>query len=493
MPSARNNSGSSSGFGIARGDEELQGDGVEENEGMYYEHSNEQTEAEKKKKKMIIGFVTCFILFLFLVLHKTTGFGETIVKSETISLPDGEVISLNVEEENKDEAKSSSTTTTTTNGDGKATQDDYNESENDDGSFDEGEDDDGSFGLETPTSFENGIVPDPGVQKKESEIFTDEFYDRVRSNGVICLSSKYGRLNNQILAVRGGLVFAHLLNRTLVIPATVSKLFDADELGKIAPHIAVRFSRKLCRKPKANSVLTKLCKKKLGCDLRDNELVDRLRKQTADNRYLGIDGQTLFRNSRWASHLEGFPLERLFYRHLFPQKPIRDIASNFIEENFKGKEFAAVHLRWLEGSCYYRVKIYNKGIGKMLCSPKRDVYLEVMNDVIHRTDMPIFVASDRQREGALESYTSNGGYLYKGACSGFTCAVIDFEIAARSNFFIGVIVSTASDTIANLRAHRRVRDVGTQYPSVLSWSRNETEKNFNSGGYFRLRDSEKGF
>mmetsp|Transcript_3163 Transcript_3163/g.4250 ORF Transcript_3163/g.4250 Transcript_3163/m.4250 type:complete len:94 (-) Transcript_3163:802-1083(-) len=69
------------------------------------------------------------------------------------------------------------------------------------------------------------------------------------------------------------------------------------------------------------------------------------------------------------------------------------------------------------------------------------------------------------------------GYFYRGNCSVHLheCAMIDFEIVSRSNFFIGVFASSASRTMARVREFRRVRP-GIFYPAVLHWDPTKNSK-----------------
>mmetsp|Transcript_16744 Transcript_16744/g.47762 ORF Transcript_16744/g.47762 Transcript_16744/m.47762 type:complete len:465 (-) Transcript_16744:792-2186(-) len=297
--------------------------------------------------------------------------------------------------------------------------------------------------------------------------------DQVAPNGFLCLNRPYGRTNNQVVGMRGGMVFAFIMKRTLVVPKKMAAIFDQSHLQDIMPRLVVPYDAKLCSKAKSNSEISKICMHREGCDLSDAKLVQKLINAAGSHRVVSMHGATWFRNAHWASKLPGFNLETAFYTNLYPNQSISRAADKFIEDNFKGRPFAAVHLRWLEGSCLWRIKKYNHGVGSELCSPNRDTFLEVMKEVVGHTDMPIFVASDRQVRPAFDSYVDKGDYLYKGPCVGVECPLIDFEIASRSNFFVGVIVSSASDTIAKLRRNRPVRHVGKYYRSVLSWSRDK--------------------
>lgn len=130
--------------------------------------------------------------------------------------------------------------------------------------------------------------------------------------------------------------------------------------------------------------------------------------------------------------------------------------------------------RDLEGSCGYRMRRDYK-IGRKVCNPYNDKTLGIMKRLVGRQVMKrlnykeIFVASDHQNRGALASYTENtdaNNHQFKGKCKGYICAIIEFEIAARSSFFIGTLASTASHTISVMRDLRQTHN-GIHYPSIL--------------------------
>ena len=114
-------------------------------------------------------------------------------------------------------------------------------------------------------------------------------------------------------------------------------------------------------------------------------------------------------------------------------------------------------------------------IGRKVCNPYLSKTVGMMERLVGRKTMEqlnykeIFVASDHQNRGALSSYTEDPGYnnhQFKGKCKGYICAIIEFEIAARSSFFVGTLASTASHTISVMRELRQTHN-GIHYPSVM--------------------------
>lgn len=218
------------------------------------------------------------------------------------------------------------------------------------------------------------------------------------------------------------------------------------------------------------------------CNLSDPKIQKALVEVTKNVKAFHQPAQFFFYNSEWGKHANyGVDLEARFYQYLWPYKEIQKKAEDFIERKFANKEFAVVHIRNLEKTCYHRQITHNHGEGKVMCNMEYNTFMEIMENVTGRKDLPVFVAFDGEDKSVIKEYQSHGAIFYDGECTTTSCPLVDFEIAARSNFFAGTVVSTASVTIDFLRMYRKTRDVGKYYPSVLSWSDTEEGKKYNQG------------
>jgi hypothetical protein len=207
-----------------------------------------------------------------------------------------------------------------------------------------------------------------------------------------------------------------------------------------------------------------------------------LKDPTAIQRFNGVAGRgsillpaKLLFYSSWALHGQIEGLDASFFRNLFFAPRIRRAATAFIEQTFGDREFAAVHLRSLEGSCKRRTNSKSPGAARFVCAPPRPTFLRLMNEVTNLSvAMPIFVASDRQDRGALKSYVEAGDKMFSGVCRGDDCAFIDFEIATQASFFLGTYASTiAGGLISKWRWFRRLRAGEHYFPSVIDYREKE--------------------
>mmetsp|Transcript_8487 Transcript_8487/g.11096 ORF Transcript_8487/g.11096 Transcript_8487/m.11096 type:complete len:491 (+) Transcript_8487:238-1710(+) len=285
--------------------------------------------------------------------------------------------------------------------------------------------------------------------------------------GYICMRHTFGRLNNKLQEMTNLLYFANALNRTLVVEHEIGNVYDYYKWQDIFPHVKYRVATTGTHK------LWHWCHWGYLVDGRQNKMLmsrgglQQLKKEIKGKEFVAINAAILFyfRETDYA-------FLRSFYANLWPKPSVLKKANDFIAEHFGEKPYAAVHLRDLEGSCANRMKRVN--YNGYLCSPNKERAMTIYNKLLPgKEELPWFVASDFQKPGARSSYGNEPErHVFKGKCGegSHECALIDFEICAQANFFIGVFASSASRTIARMREFRQTRR-GVFYPSVLHWER----------------------
>lgn len=304
--------------------------------------------------------------------------------------------------------------------------------------------------------------------------------------GLLCQMSTYGQLQNQVNSFQALLLLALHLNRTAVMPTEVARSYRWLPLAQYRSRLLVT-GKFRCAAATHVQALEKQCNDGgSACDLARPRAAEAARRATAGVAVLGMSGRALFYSRRrWATSTPDFV--EFFYANLLPVAALQRAADAYVQKTFGARPFAAVHLRWLEGACPKRARRYPGAATHTaaLCSPPRKLTMRIMRGVLEPADLdwPIFVASDRQRLAVLRTYVQAGdATLAMGAEANGThlnslhAAVLDFEIAARANFFVGVLMSSASKNIANLRRFRKRPSLPEMdarrhwYPSYINWT-----------------------
>mmetsp|Transcript_3211 Transcript_3211/g.3807 ORF Transcript_3211/g.3807 Transcript_3211/m.3807 type:complete len:482 (+) Transcript_3211:294-1739(+) len=298
--------------------------------------------------------------------------------------------------------------------------------------------------------------------------------------GYLCMRHTFGRLNNKLLEMTNLLFFAHELNRTLVVEHEIGRVYDYYKWQDMFPHVKYRVATDGTHK------LWHACHWGYLVDGPQNKMLmtragrQNLKKQIQGKEFVAINAAVLFyfRETDYA-------FLRAFYANLWPKPYVLKKANDFIAEHFGNKPYAAVHLRDLEGSCSNRMRRVN--YNGYLCSPNKERAMTVYRKLLPDSEeLPWFVASDFQRPGARTSYGKEPErHVFRGKCGegSHECALIDFEICAQANFFIGVFASSASRTVARMRELRQTRR-GIFYPSILHWERPEDSHPLNTWSTF---------
>lgn len=93
---------------------------------------------------------------------------------------------------------------------------------------------------------------------------------------------------------------------------------------------------------------------------------------------------------------------------------------------------------------------------KSLCCPHLEKVLTIAESRGFSRELSIFVADDGQCDEKIrEAYKERGAVMnYQGDCQGTECAVLDFELCARANFFVGTLSSTGDMNIREWRSAR---------------------------------------
>ena len=294
---------------------------------------------------------------------------------------------------------------------------------------------------------------------------------QVRPNGVLCVFGSYGRSGNHLAAARGGIALALLSNRTFVAQKDISNAFDMELLANMAPGLVASYEQfhHLCPHQVSSRVET-FCERIHGCGLllKDPKYLPSF-NNAAGRGSIMLPAVVLFRSSIVCLEIEGFMAS--FFRNLFFVPRIRSAAAAFIEKTFGDRDFAAVHLRDLEGSCKRRTNSRSPGAAQFVCDPHRTTFLRLMKEMTNLSvSLPIFVASDGQDKSALRSYVEAGDKIFTSECRGTDCAFIDFEIATHASFFMGTFASTVSSgLISQVRRYRRMHAGAHYFPSVLDY------------------------
>lgn len=292
--------------------------------------------------------------------------------------------------------------------------------------------------------------------------------------GLLCETSAFGQLQNQVNSLEAMLLLALHLNRTAVMPPQVARVYRWLPLAKYRSKLLVKGQYRCADAQPAHAFERQCVDGGKACDLSRPRAVAALRRATAATPVLGLAGKAFFYSRRrWAASAPGF--SHFFFANLRPFAGLRRAADAFVQRAFGATPFVAVHLRWLDGFCLDRVRRYPGAAPgtAALCSPPRNLTARIMRGVLAPADRawPIFVASDRQRPEVLQTYLQAGDASLAAAATtsisagadvpGFAhfnplqAAVLDFEIAARASFFVGVVTSSASKNVASLRRFRR--------------------------------------
>mmetsp|Transcript_9015 Transcript_9015/g.19459 ORF Transcript_9015/g.19459 Transcript_9015/m.19459 type:complete len:355 (-) Transcript_9015:2077-3141(-) len=301
-----------------------------------------------------------------------------------------------------------------------------------------------NFSWTQPYEFIQGLVTDNRTPLKCNT-----------TTRYLCAVADFGRLNNQIFLQSKLAAIAYELNRTLVTYDLISSVYNVTKLeplyGKVGNRLIVDYDDRICETTKNLCGTVKFIdfekgefrdvKDKVGVlkDSNENVLVVR----SADI-WLRIDreGTSVVVNGEKVDLGEKLVSQLALQDHLQPR------VDTYINKKFGNKPFASVHVRWLEGDCTFR------GGDKGYCPLNRTTALASIVQKTGRTDLPIFVATDRERKDIDAVYEEAKDYFFDGKCSGLECAVIDFEIISRSNFFVGALASTAAIIQDKRRKHR---------------------------------------
>ena len=259
-------------------------------------------------------------------------------------------------------------------------------------------------------------------------------------NGVICTHGAAGRLNNIIFHERVGLYVAWQLGRTFVAAPEMSNYYDVERMGNMMfPGIhsyrtVVPYDASLCN----DTVIT--------------GVYDIATLKSVIGERGTISGWDLF--YKYEPPPEYFV--NAFMGNLFIRPDLTDIVDKFIDDYFGGGPYIAVHLRDLEGGCK-----------SDLCNPTHDTLMARVIDTLPESyhNLPIFVASDGQRPDVESTYDGKAVF-YRGECVGTGCAVIDFEICSRANFFVGTSESTTDIDIELWRGNRK-NIVGFNFKGII--------------------------
>mmetsp|Transcript_8371 Transcript_8371/g.10046 ORF Transcript_8371/g.10046 Transcript_8371/m.10046 type:complete len:511 (-) Transcript_8371:425-1957(-) len=317
----------------------------------------------------------------------------------------------------------------------------------------------------------------------------DQKYFRLSGSedGYLCMRGFWGRLNNKVQEMYNALWIAHELNRTLIVEREISRYFDIKRWQDIFPHVKYRVAvpgrgefRHMCKGSNAiyiagpNDHRNKMLHTRSGRQALKKEL----RKNK--NKFVAIAATTVF----YLMETDHAFL-RAFFANLYPSANIRLKVDEYINRTFGTRPYMAVHLRSLEGSCTGRMSRAN--LSDEVCSPSKKMTTKMLQAIQANSEnvspdfsstflSNIYVASDHQKKDRMITYKPKG-HFFDGECSSRECAMIDFEIAARSDFFIGTFASSATRTIARLREYRRIRP-GIFYPGILYWNKDTSLKDF---------------
>lgn len=182
----------------------------------------------------------------------------------------------------------------------------------------------------------------------------------------------------------------------------------------------------------------------------------------------------------------------LFWQHVKPAADIKAEVEAFREQRLGGPDgkYVAVHLRWLEGKCVGRAGMYymkhvSKPIANM-CLNKWELTSKIL-EAKGLGNMPLFLASDRQRPDADKDFEKHGAVTYdrgnkkdkyygdgthfvKSRAGGqiFEPAV-DMFLLAGAELFVGNMLSTFSTNVAAIRYANHAQE------SVLAWPPPDTQ------------------
>lgn len=267
--------------------------------------------------------------------------------------------------------------------------------------------------------------------------------------GVICTHGAAGRLNNIIIHERSALYIAWMLNKTLVASPEITNYYDIDKMGiEMFPEVPfkmiVPYDQSLCDE----SIIWTI-----GDNIKRDETnqLQQLINIIQDKTKATVSGWDLFYKY---PPPPGYFAES-FMGHFHVRPDINQIVDEYIKEFFGNQPFVAVHLRDLEGGC--KSDKCNPTYGRT-----RQIMAEHLPSQYH--NLPIFVASDRQRP-EIEATYHNRAMFFNKPCVATGCAVIDFEICSRSNMFIGTSESTSDTDIALWRKSRQVN--GIKFQSLI--------------------------
>jgi len=277
--------------------------------------------------------------------------------------------------------------------------------------------------------------------KLAEEGTVDSFPRRSSTKTQLCIGSHFGRLNNQVREFEAAIALAILLNWTVVAPAhlEIVRILDVNTFEAIRENL-ISFEGVLC--PEATNLELSQRKFVQG-SLHDEGFRDSF-KAAAKGKVWRISAANLFLSRQSLVQLVGSEIDHLFWKHFRAKSKFEEEAEDFVRKRFRDKPFYAVHLRHLEGTCVKRMKRNFNSSGR-LCGIQWDRFMHLSKI---RPGTPVYVASDMQDRNALTSF------LQKGAIASRKDPIVEFLIAARSSFFVGIATSTASQSIEHLRQHR---------------------------------------
>lgn len=270
--------------------------------------------------------------------------------------------------------------------------------------------------------------------------------------GYLCTHGAAGRLNNIIIHERKALYLAWALNRTLVASQEWSNYYDVGRLSNALSEefvMVVPYDRSLCP---SRDVLT-IGEQVNRIEDNQQDQLSELVKVIGNRRYVTVSGWDFF--YKYPDPPNYFT--ETIMRNLYIRPDLEKVVDNFLQQSFGKRGFIGVHLRDLEGGC-----------SSEKCNPTFRDALERIQKGIPKEfwALPIFLASDHQRMEIERTY-KNKAIVFMGECKGTACAVIDFEVLARSSYFIGTTQSTVDVNVDLWRRNRQNYIQGFYFDSDL--------------------------
>ena len=179
--------------------------------------------------------------------------------------------------------------------------------------------------------------------------------------------------------------------------------------------------------------------------------------------------------------------DALFYAHVEPSKTIAEEIAKYKEmKGLVDGEYIGVHLRYLEGKCPGRAKMfYMPTVEKQIAAMCNNMYPHTAKVVkaqgIDMSGRKLYLSSDRQRQDADKSFEKQGSISYDrgnkkdkyfGDGTHFVTGhtgkkifepAVDMFMLVGAKLFVGNMLSTFSTNVANIRYGHGARR------SVLAW------------------------